>query len=319
MGTAIAMHCARAGLDSALWANPHDERALQALIAFRKHPALSEHLPDSLPVHAPDELEQAAKGVETVIMASTSDTARSLARMIHDVVGEARFVVSVAKGMETETGQRVSEVLAEELPGAATVSVGGPCLASELAGGAPSAAIWASAGIDDARTAGAPLSNYSYQLEFTDDVVGVEICSMAKNVAAMGIGLLDGLGKFSDEQYRNAKAALFTKAVKELRALVEAMGGRAETAMGLAGAGDILVTSEGGRNRLYGELVGEGDDPTAALRQLEGRGMTVEGVSAARDVHRLARELGLDMPYHSSVYRVLFEGGEPLAVLDALV
>ncbi len=319
MGTAIAMHAARAGLDTALWANPFDGRALEALNTVRKHPALPEHVPDALAIYGPDELEQSAKGVETVILASTSDTARSLAAMVRDVVGEARFVVSVAKGVDTVTGERVSEVLAGELPGATTVSVGGPCLASELAGGAPSAAIWASADVEDARAAGMPLSNHSYQLEFTDDVVGVEVCSTAKNVAAMGIGLLDGLGRFSDEQYRNAKAALFTKAVKELRVLVEALGGRAETAMGLAGAGDILVTSEGGRNRLYGELIGEGDDPQAALRQLEGRGMTVEGVSAARDVHRLAGELGLDLPYHASVYRVLFEGGDPLAVLDALV
>ncbi len=319
MGTALAMHAARAGLDAALWANPHDDRALQALRSVGKHPALPEHVPASLAIHGPDELDRAAKDVEIAVLAATSDTARSLAGMVREVVGDARFLVSLAKGVESDSGRRVSEVYGAELPGPPVVIVAGPCLAAELAGGAPSAAVWASASVDDARAAGEPVAAPAYQLSFTDDVVGAEYCTTAKNVAALGMGLLDGLGKLSDETFRNAKAALFTKAVQEMCELIEALGGRRETAMGLAGVGDVLVTGNGGRNRLLGELIGEGDEPQAALRQLEGRGMTVEGVASAADVHRLTEGTGLDLPYHRAVYRILFEGEDPRTILDVLV
>jgi glycerol-3-phosphate dehydrogenase (NAD(P)+) len=141
---------------------------------------------------------------------------------------------------------------------------------------------------------------------------------MMKNVAAIGLGLLDGLGKGAGIGYQNAKAALFTKAAHEIVALVTELGGRAETAMGLAGIGDQLVTSLGGRNRLYGELVGTGDPPDDTLRELEAQGLTVEGVESTRDVGRLAEEHGIELPYHEAVHRVLFDGARPHEILEVL-
>jgi glycerol-3-phosphate dehydrogenase (NAD(P)+) len=222
-------------------------------------------------------------------MAANSHGARSLARMAKEVAGAARVVVSVAKGLEPDTGHRVSEVYAQELA-ADVVAVGGPCLAAELAEGLPTAAVWAAASADVARSAGEIVEGPRYQIAYTDDVAGVEYCSMMKNVAAIGLGILDGLGKPLSERYTNAKAALFTKAAHELSELVTALGGRPETALGLAGIGDQLVTSLGGRNRLYGELVGDGSPPRRTLEELEARGLTVEGVDSTRDVHRLAGE-----------------------------
>jgi len=318
MGTALAMHAARLGLDVALWANRYDRRALDAIRTEGRHPALPEHVPSSLAVHGPEELEDAAAGCEVAVMGASSSGARSLARMVRDAARQAAFVVSVAKGLEGETGKRVSQVYEEELPGATVIAVGGPCLAPELAQGAPSASVWSSRGLEDARTAGKPFEDRHYQLRYTDDVAGVEYCTVVKNVAAIGMGILDGLGKLGDEHFRNAQAALFTSAVHELSALVTALGGSAETAQGLAGLGDLLVTSLGGRNRLYGERIGEGADPQTALDQMVNRGLTVEGVESARAVHSLAEEAGLDLPYHQAVYRVLFEGKDPRHVMDVL-
>jgi len=318
MGTALAMHAARRGLDVALWANPLDERALEAIRSEGRHPALPEHVPSSLALHAPHELERAAAGCEIAVMAASSSGARSLARMVAEVARGATFVVSLAKGLETETGKRVSAVYEEELPGSTVVAVGGPCLASELALGNPSASVWAGRSAGDARRAGEVLEDRHYQLQYTDDVVGVEYSSVMKNVAAIGMGILDGLGKLSDERFRNAQAALFTKAIQELTALVTALGGRAETAQGLAGLGDVLVTSLGGRNRLFGERVGEGADPKAALDAMVEQGLTVEGVESSRAVDRLARQAGMELPYHQAVYRVLFEGRDPRHVMDVL-
>ena len=318
MGTAFAMHAARLGLPTALWANSHDLAAYAAMRRERRHPLLTEHLPDGVELFGPNELDVAARDVEIAVMGANHSGARSLAEMVHEVVGDARSAVAIAKGLEPATGKRMSEVYTEGLHGPEVVTVGGPCLARELAEHLPTAAVWAAASIDVAEEAGKPFDDARYQLTFTDDVVGVELCSMMKNVAAIGVGILDGLGKATDTGYQNAKAALFTRAAREIVELVTAAGGRDETAMGLAGIGDQLVTSLGGRNRLYGELVGAGDPPEDTLTELEAQGLTVEGVDSTRDVRRLAEELGLDLPYHAAIHRVLFEDARPEEILEVL-
>ena len=155
------------------------------------------------------------------------------------------MVVSVAKGLEPASGKRMSEVYGEEIASADVVVVGGPCLARELAEGLPTAAI-CSENVSVAEESGKPFDDQRYQLSYTDDMIGVELCSMMKNVAAIGLGVLDGLGKSTGIGYQNVKAALFTRAAREIVTLVTALGGRSETAMGLAGIGDQLVTSLGG-------------------------------------------------------------------------
>ncbi len=318
MGTAFAMHSARRGLDTALWANPFDTKVFEALRSEHKHPLLPEHLPSGVKVFGPDELAAASDGCELAVMGANSHGARSLARMVSEAVPGATTVVSVAKGLEPGSGLRMSQVYSEELPWAEIVAVGGPCLAAELAEGLPTAAVWAGSTTDSARTAADAFEDRVYQIVASDDRIGTEYCSMMKNVAAIGLGMLDGLGKPTGQDLNNAKAALFTKAAHELVELVTALGGRGGTVFGLAGVGDQLVTSLGGRNRLYGEMVGTGDPPEATLEELQTRGLTVEGVDSTRDVHRLAGECGLDLPYHLAIYRVLFEGADPRDVLEVL-
>ncbi len=318
MGTALAMHAARLGLPTALWANEHDLAAYAAMREDRKHPLLPEHLPEGLELHGPNELAEAARDVEIAVLAANTSGARSLAAMVRDQVIGARFAVSVAKGLEPGSGKRMSEVYGEEIDGPDVVAVGGPCLARELAEGLPTAAVWAAQVADVAEEAGKPFDDRRYQLTFTEDLVGVELCSMVKNVAAIGLGMLDGLGRASSIDYQNAKAALFTRAVREIVELVTSLGGNEETAMGLAGIGDQLVTSLGGRNRLYGELVATGEPPEDTLRELEARGLTVEGVQSTRDVRRLGSERGLELPYHEAVHRVLFEGARPEEILEVM-
>ena len=318
MGTALAMHAARAGNDTSLWASEYDAGALEGLRTRQQHPLLPEHVPATLSIYGPDELSTAARGVEIAVMGANSRGARSLARIVGDQLDGVRAVVSIAKGLEAETRRRISQVYAEEMPGVAVIAVGGPCLAAELAEGLPTAAVWASEAAEAASEAGSAVQDDRYQLTFTDDVVGVELCSTMKNVAAIGLGILDGIGKPLGRDFKNAKAALFIRAAHELEELVTAMGGRSETVFGLAGVGDQLVTSLGGRNRLYGEMVGAGDPPRDALTELEGRGLTVEGVDSTRDVCALAEERGLDLPYHRAVHRALFEGARPDEILEVL-
>ena len=315
MGTAVAMHLARADHDVVLWASEFDARVLPDLETERRHPALPEHLPESLLILGPGRLQEAGKGLDLAIMAANSGGARSLARVVHGGCGTPPIVLAIAKGLEPETGSRMSQVYGEEFAGARIASMGGPCLAAEIAQDLPTAAVIASARIDAAETAAGAFRSGGFLAEVTDDVVGVEYCTVAKNVAAIGLGILDGLGKAAGFSYRNAKAALFSLAVAELADLIVALGGMRETAQGLAGLGDTLVTSLGGRNRLFGELIGEGADPQSALGQLVDRGMTVEGVESALDVARLATEAGVHMPFHAQVGHVLFDGAPAASLL----
>jgi glycerol-3-phosphate dehydrogenase (NAD(P)+) len=318
MGTAFAMHLARIGHRTTLWASEFDRPVLQALTGERRHPALLEHLPESLTVAAPESLDAAGKDIEIAVLGAHSGGARTLARIVADGVSALPLVVGVAKGLEPESRKRMSQVYSEEVGHDRVVSIGGPCLASEVAQDLPTAAVFAAADRSTAEEAAVLFRSESFHASASDDLVGVEYCTVAKNVAAIGMGILDGLGKVSGRDYRNAKAGLFTRAFDELVQLVVALGGRRETVSGLAGLGDVLVTSLGGRNRLYGELVGEGATPDAALKALMGRGMTVEGVESARDVRHLAEGLGLDVPFLDQMQRILFEGAPASTVLDCL-
>jgi glycerol-3-phosphate dehydrogenase (NAD(P)+) len=318
MGTAVAMHLARAGNDTALWASPWDAKVLPTLLRDRRHPGLPEHLPDQLRVLGPDDLADAAAGLDLAVMGAHSGGARTLGRAVGGAGHDLPLVVGLAKGLEPATNRRMSEVYAEEVGHDRVVAMGGPALAPEIAQALPTSAVLASVRQPSAEEAARSFRSATFHVAVTDDVVGVEYATVAKNVTAIGMGLLDGLGKVSSRPYRNAKAALFTQALDELTRLIVAMGGRTDTAVGLAGLGDALVTSLGGRNRLYGELIGEGADPQQSLEGLVEQGLTVEGVESAREVHRLANERGLDLPLHLQVHRILFEHAEARTIVDCL-
>ncbi len=317
MGTALAIHLARDGDEVALWGSEFDERVLPHL-REGSHPALPERLPASVRVFGPEELDDAAKGIELAVMAAHSAGARSLARLVSSVVADAAAVVSIAKGLEPETGKRMSEVYAEELAGKPVVAVGGPALAPEVAEGQPCVAVFACDEANALTLAAERFASTWYRVETTDDCAGLEYCGTAKNVGAIASGVVEGLGEERDQEYRNARSVIFARAAAEMADLVEAVGGRRETALGLAGVGDLLVTSLGGRNRQFGRAIGEGASPAHALEDMEARGMTVEGVDSARDVHELARRGGLELRVHEAVYRVVHEGAEPSSILEVV-
>jgi glycerol-3-phosphate dehydrogenase (NAD(P)+) len=317
MGTALAISLARKGEQVTLWGSEFDARVLPDLIEKRSHPALPAPLPDSVRICGPEELEQAAKGAAIGVMAAHSGGARSLARLVGHALGDVRIVVSLAKGLEPESRKRMTEVYGEEL-GKPVVAVGGPALAAEVSEGLPCAAVLACEDPDTLRETTEAFRSDTYLVHDTGDCVGLEYCTTAKNVGAIAAGVVEGIGARKEQAYKNARAALFTQSVHEIAHFVEGLGGSPETALGLGGMGDLLVTSLGGRNRQYGEMVGSGADPKHAEKDMQERGMTVEGTESARDVHDLAQGHGLDLPVHEAVYRVVHEGASPSTVLEAL-
>src|SRR5919204_4531801 len=118
MGSAVAMHAARRGMDATLWANPFDEKALSFMRREGRHPSLPEHLPSELLILDPGDLERAGRDCEVAVMGASSAGARSLAGMLQDTVRDAPFVVSIAKGLDPTTDQRMSEVYQDHFPDA---------------------------------------------------------------------------------------------------------------------------------------------------------------------------------------------------------
>ncbi|HEU0336061.1 MAG TPA: NAD(P)H-dependent glycerol-3-phosphate dehydrogenase [Gaiellaceae bacterium] len=212
-------------------------------------------------------------------------------------------VLSLTKGLDPSTGARLS-TLVHDRPVAV---LSGPNIAEEIAHGLPAAAVVAS---DDAELAAQlqqAVNSTIFRVYVNDDVVGVELCAAAKNVIALAAGGADGLG-LGD----NAKAALVTRGLAEMRRLADAAGARPETFAGLAGMGDLIVTcwSPSGRNRRAGELIARGASAAEAVVQI---GMVVEGLTTAPVLRDVSHRLGLELPITEGVCAVL--GGVTLADL----
>ena len=206
--------------------------------------------------------------------------------------------------------QVVAEVLAADAPCGA---LSGPSFALEVARGLPTALTLAAADAGLAATLARELHQRRLRVYFSDDVPGVEVGGAVKNVMAIATGIADGLGLG-----QNARAALITRGLAEVMRLGVVLGGRPETFMGLAGAGDLILTCTGdlSRNRRVGLALGRGERLAAILAQL---GHVAEGVYTAREVDRLARELAVDMPITREVCAVLFEGRAPAEAVEQLL
>jgi glycerol-3-phosphate dehydrogenase (NAD(P)+) len=156
------------------------------------------------------------------------------------------------------------------------VAIGGPCKANEVAAGRPTAAVFGCADRSVADGAADMLSTDVYRIETTDDVDGVEASAAMKNVYAIALGVADGLADLGGEPWHDLKAAIFAQATTELQRIATALGGRAETAVGLAGVGDLEVTGLSGRNKVYGTRIGRGQAAKTALDEMVAANQTVE-------------------------------------------
>jgi glycerol-3-phosphate dehydrogenase (NAD(P)+) len=222
--------------------------------------------------------------------------------VVRALPGEAP-ILSLAKGLDPGTGARLS-TLVRDRPVAV---LSGPNIADEIVRGLPAAAVIASDDLELAVRLQLAVHSTIFRVYVNDDPAGVELCAAAKNVIALAAGGADGL-RLGD----NAKAALVSRGLAEMRRLAEAAGARPDTFAGLAGMGDLIVTcwSPAGRNRRAGELIAQGATATEAVAEI---GMTVEGLTTAPALQELARRLGIELPVTDGVCAVL--GGASLTEL----
>lgn len=300
-GTALGMQLARMGHDVRLWAR--DASAAEAMERERRN---VRYLPDSpFPdgLHATADFDAACSDADRLLVATPShafgETVDRVARFVTPGTGLAW----ASKGFEPGTGRLLHEVAGERFGRDIPLAlITGPSFAREVADGLPTAVTVGASEPEFGRAWAALLHGMNFRAYYTADLVGAELGGAIKNVLAVACGLADGLG-LGD----NARAALITRGLAEMRRLGQALGADDHTLMGLAGIGDLVLTCTGdqSRNRRLGLAVGQGHSVDEAVAEI---GQVVEGIKTAEEVMRLAERAGVEMPIAEQVHGILFRG-----------
>jgi len=308
-GTALAAHCARAGLFVRLWVREPEVAASVNEVHENTLYLPGAALPETL-VASP-RLDEALEASDTVLLVVPSEFARAILREARPFVPEGATLVSATKGIETDTLSRMSEVAEQEVPGHPIAVLSGPSFALEVARALPTAVVVAASDHAVSERVQRSLSTGTFRVYSSEDVVGVELAGALKNVIAIAAGIVDGLG-----YGHNTLAALITRGLAEITRLAVAEGARPETIAGLAGVGDLVLTCTGGlsRNRRVGNGLGRGLTLAEA-----GAGGVAEGVRTTLATCALADRAGVEMPIARQMKAVLYEGKPPREALDELM
>jgi glycerol-3-phosphate dehydrogenase (NAD(P)+) len=253
-------------------------------------------------LRATDSLERAVPDADILVMGVPSYGFRAVLEQVASHVRPWIPVVSLVKGLELGTSHRMTQIVAEVLPGHPAGVLAGPNIAMEVLAGYAAAATIAMPDQNLAARLADLFRTSRFRIYSTTDVVGAEIAGALKNVFAIGAGMADGAGAGF-----NTKAMVITRSLREMSRLGEALGGDALTFSGLAGMGDLIVTctSPLSRNRHVGEELGRGKSIGEVLAGMK---QVAEGVTAAPVVVKLAAEAGVDMPIAREVEAVLTHG-----------
>jgi glycerol-3-phosphate dehydrogenase (NAD(P)+) len=298
-GTTFSKILADGGNDVVLWAR-RAELAREITQSKRN----SDYLPGiNLPrgLWASAKLHEVLDGAEQVYFSVPSQSLRENLRIVRELIPDGVPVVSLMKGVEKGTGSRMSEVIRAELGiDASRIAVAsGPNLALEIAKEQPTAAVISSESIETATTVAMTATNRYFRSFVNTDVIGTEFGGVLKNLIAVAIGIVDGVG-----YGENTKASIITRGLAEMTDFAVAYGGRAETLAGLAGLGDLIATCESSlsRNNTAGRLLGQGYSYSEVIKQMN---QTAEGLSSVAPVLELALAKGVQMPIVSQVAEVL--------------
>ena len=313
-GTALSISLASEGHTVCLWVRRPEPA--EAISRTRHNPS---YLPDAIipdAVNVTADIEDAVTGADFWVFATPSHALREAAEHLARHVHPDLIVVSVAKGIENGTLFTSTQVLADVLTDLTPGQIGvlyGPSHAEEVAAGVPTAVVAASEKPEIAQAIQDLFMTSRLRVYVNSDVIGVEISGSVKNVMAIAAGISEGVG-YGD----NAKAALITRGIAEIRRLGMAVGANPTTFSGLAGIGDLVVTcmSKHSRNRYLGEQIGRGKTLDQVLSEMQ---MVAEGVRTTQSVRELARRHGIEMPITEAVYEILFEGKRPVEAVDDLM
>ena len=246
-----------------------------------------------------DTVEETLKDVDVALFAAPTQFFRGAFKNALPYLKEDTIVVNVAKGIEQKTFMRLSEIAQELKPDVKYVVLSGPSHAEEVGRKMPTTVVAISKDIELAEKIQDLFITDRFRVYTATDVVGAELGGAIKNSIALGAGISDGMG-FGD----NAKAALMTRGIAEMKRLGIALGADINTFAGLTGVGDLIVTctSMHSRNRRCGILIGEGMKPEEATAKVQ---MVVEGMFSTEAIYGLATQIGVEMPIIEGIYRVV--------------
>lgn len=310
---AIARHLDSIGHRVRLW--EFDSKAADELRTTRllptKLPGVT--LPEGVLVV--NDLREALENANVCVYVTPSTFLRSTAARVASAGARVPLTVSLAKGIDVQSGERMTQILAGELGDEGAVALVGPSHAEEVARGVPTALVAASTNVRNAEAAQDVFTSERLRVYTSDDPIGVELGAALKNIVAIAAGIVDGLGFESSD---NMKGALVTRGLAEITRLGVRMGAKAETFAGLSGVGDLVTTclSQHSRNRFVGEEVGKGRSLEDVLN---GMTMVAEGVTTTQAALRLAQKHGVDMPIARAVHAVLFENVPAAQALTQLM
>ncbi len=296
-GTALAVTLGGKGHSVRIW--DIDRTHIEELRANRENrrylPGVK--FPDSL-VPA-DTVEEALSGADTVLFSAPAQHFRSALESAVPYINKDMIIVNVAKGIEQKTLMRMSEIAQEMGQYEKYAVLSGPSHAEEVGRAMPTTVVAASENHDVAVAVQDMFSTDFLRVYTGTDVTGVELGGALKNIIALGAGISDGLG-FGD----NAKAAMMTRGIAEMKRLGVRMGADVNTFAGLTGIGDLIVTctSMHSRNRRCGIMIGEGMAPDEAVKKV---GMVVEGMFTAEAAYELADRLDVEMPITNEIYKLI--------------
>ncbi|MEZ5659025.1 MAG: NAD(P)H-dependent glycerol-3-phosphate dehydrogenase [Burkholderiaceae bacterium] len=295
-GTALACHIARRH-GVVLWVRDPGQCALLASERRNRRYLPDAALPDTIEIMA--DLPAALAGADLLVVATSVSGLRPTLVAIAAAGAVPRPLVWLCKGLEADTGRLAHETAAELLPDWPLGVLSGPSFAQEVAAGLPAALV--SASLDTALNERVieACHHGAMRIYPSADVIGVEVAGALKNVVAIAAGICDGL-----QLGNNARAALIARGLAEMSRLGQAMGGRAETFMGLAGAGDLVLTCAGdlSRNRQVGLRLAAGQSLAQIVESL---GHVAEGVRCTRAVMREAARRHVELPIVETVAAIL--------------
>lgn len=310
-GTALAVQLARNGVPTTLWGRT--PQAVVDMATARRNERYLPNLdfPDTLLLSAA--LEPVVRDAGTVLVVVPSHAFDETLATIAPWIAPDAGVAWATKGFDPASGRFLHQLVAERLPDHAAAVVTGPSFAREVAIGLPTALTVHSADAAFAQDVAQKLHSPRFRAYTGSDVLGAELGGAMKNVLAVATGVADGM-----QMGLNARAGLITRGLAEMLRLGGALGSRAETLMGLAGLGDLVLTCTGdlSRNRRLGLALGRGIGLREAIAEI---GQVVESVQTVDTVMKLANEHGVELPITALVQRVLHEELTPAEGMHALL
>lgn len=297
-GTALANHLQGAGHKVVLWGqNSEDLKEIRSTGSNTRY-FPGEKLNRGLVLE--EDLLSSVSKAEAIVFAVPSFAMREVASSLLGHLDDDILLITCTKGLEEKTNKQMSQLLSESFPTNKNISaLSGPSFALEVLKSLPTAVVLAAKDEVLAKKAASLFHFGNFRVYVSTDLVGVELGGALKNVIALASGMSDGL-----DLGANARAALITRGLSELKRIVVACGGNAETVSGLSGLGDLLLTATGdlSRNRRVGLRLGKGEKLSQILKDL---GQVAEGVETAKKALSLAREKKVSAPITEEVCAVL--------------